>query len=120
MKPTSAITPAALIERLMEVYDASSQEDLARRLGVPARRVSDYKAGKGMQFDRTLYFLDCAGWLNNTAAGVPSPAALPAGPLEELAAALRDLVDGQQEILRRLPPAAADGTRRARPKPKRV
>jgi transcriptional regulator with XRE-family HTH domain len=118
MEPIPAITPAALIDRLMEVYDASSQEDLARRLGVPARRVSDYKAGKGMQFGRTIEFLERAGWLNTAADGrVSAPFVL--GPQEEIAAALRDLVDGQAEILRRLPPAAAAATRRVRPRRKR-
>lgn len=98
------ITPAALIERLMTVYNATSQEDLARQLGVPSRRVSDYKAGKGMRFDRTVDLLNRAGWLTPTAINEPAidaraRGAAPVDPLEELAGAVAELLEGQRLLL---------------------
>lgn len=59
-------TPADLVERLRSVYNATSDEDLARRLDVPVRRLAGYKAGKGMPFWRTVDLLNRAGWLSQT------------------------------------------------------
>lgn len=61
------ITPDALIERLMEVYAATSREDLARKLNVPTRTLQRWAAGKGMAFETAVDLLRQAGWLNEKA-----------------------------------------------------
>lgn len=66
MEMAALPTPADLIERLRSVYNATSDEDLAQRLGVPLRRLAGYKAGKGMPYWRTLDLLNRAGWLSQT------------------------------------------------------
>lgn len=57
-------TPLELVDRLKEVYGVRTDEDLARRLGVPVRSVGRWKAGKAMNYARTVDFLNRCGWLS--------------------------------------------------------
>lgn len=68
------ITPADLIERLRDVFQARSDEDLAARLGIPLRSLSNYKNGQEMSFSRAVELLELAGWLT-VDDDVASPAA---------------------------------------------
>lgn len=56
-------TTKALVERLKEVYEIETDEDLARKLDVPVRTVGRWKAGGGMTYRRTIDFLNRVGWL---------------------------------------------------------
>lgn len=73
------------------VYEAAGKEPLgdealARRLDISVRRLSGYKAGKGISFLRALDFLNRAGWIA-TVDEIPSAVHLAAA--EEQAADLR-------------------------------
>lgn len=58
-----SVTPRSLYDRLVEVTDARTDEELARKLDEGLRTVQRLKAGNGVEFDRTIYLLGQAGWL---------------------------------------------------------
>lgn len=57
-------TPAALVDELKKLYDASTMEELAAKTGVSLRNLYRWKAGKGLNFDHAVEFFRLAGWLN--------------------------------------------------------
>lgn len=119
-----------LVDAAMRAFDVSASEDLAaelrRRYGLRVKQSTVHRWRTGTSapsYDATLALLDAAGWIRTEASATEQPQPLHGPPsvqdhLEELAAALRDFAEGQAEILRRLPPAAAAEPRTARPKPK--
>jgi hypothetical protein len=71
-----AITPADLVERLRVVMRAKSDDELAARIGIPLRSLSNYKNGQEMSFSRTVELLELAGWLRVTNGASPPAAKL--------------------------------------------
>lgn len=61
---SAAPTPKELILRLRDVYEAKSDDDLARQLGVKTRSIGHWKAGSGMEYHTTVDLLYRAGWLS--------------------------------------------------------
>lgn len=60
----TAVTPDVLLARLTEIYKATSQEDLARKINVPLRSLSRWSSGRGIHFDTAVELFMRAGWLN--------------------------------------------------------
>lgn len=92
------VTPDALIQRLMEVYDAPSREALARELDIPLRTIQRIAAGKGTTFARTVDLLDRAGYLKGEE-DLEAAVQGPRDPLEAIAVSQRSLLRGQRELL---------------------
>lgn len=63
--------PQELLDRLRDVYGATTDADLARHLGVGERYISRWKSGEGMRYGTTVRLLDEAGWLS-TSEGEPA------------------------------------------------
>lgn len=56
-------SPQQLYERLLEVTQAGTDEDLARKLDMPLRSLQRLKEGRGASYERTVQLLSVAGWL---------------------------------------------------------
>lgn len=76
---------------------ARTDEELAVRLGVPLRSLSNYKKGQEMGFSRTIELLELAGWLN--VAGDASPPAAKVRQARRVAAELASQAEALAEIL---------------------
>lgn len=61
---SAAPTPQILYARLRSLSEATSDEELARELGVKLRTLTRLKAGEGTQYETTLRLLAAAGWLD--------------------------------------------------------
>lgn len=57
------LTPRELVEDLMRVYDARTQEDLARKLNKSLRTIQRWFANDGMNWENAIELLQLAGRL---------------------------------------------------------
>jgi plasmid maintenance system antidote protein VapI len=88
------VDTAALMQRLNEIYEVDSQEELARALGVPTRSLQRWVSGKGMSFTTAVDLLGRAGWLS-----LDENASLSRAKQDRARRAARALADQLEELV---------------------
>ena len=101
MAPPSSIS---FVQSVWNQIGATGPTDFARRLGLGPdglQKVRRWRRGGRLDYEDVMRMLEVTGWFSPgrpAADGQPAPT-IPDSRLEELADAVAELLDGQQEIL---------------------